>query len=867
MANIIDSLFLELGITGNFGKDAEKAISVTEDLKKTFGETEKASGKSEKALKAIDKELAKSEKQTKKNVKHAKDFGEAIKSLGKTIGALGAIVAAGTGLDSFAKDAAKLNISLDNLAKNVGTSRNALSNWSGAAELAGGSADGMLGTVKNLSSGLARFAVMGDDSILKFFSALNIMPMEVSGKMKDVNDLLFEMADKFSAMDRVKGFTLAQSMGIDEDTFNMLARGRNEVQELLDQQSKLYRSRQKDIETSYKLTKSTNMINQQFQAMKLMIGNAVAPVLLKISEIVEKFFNFLMEHEGLVQGFFIGLSGVLTAFLIPTLVKAAAAAVAFIAPFLPAILVVGGLAAAIGLLYDDYKTWAEGGDSLFDWGKFLKYFTDTEFSVENLKNAFADLVTGYKSWDEAVAAGKAWFEQKGFIKDGKVTVESLATGFKNLAKDIYEDALPALRRFGEIIEALLEGDFSKAIELVGLSADDVQKFAKDKGGIFGNMTSAGIEGGRGVFKAGSLLLDGEFQKAWDALAEANKKATEDTEKAIDAATDNVIRFFDIFSGHDPDSEASLTQMKKTGAIYNTEGAIGKPRVDVNGSAIGKQVENAITDEMNQLGMSEQEKAMFMATVSHESQDFTKLREVGGYKSVEQMQKAGIKQAINDPDGAAKAIAGGVDSQFEFMYGGRMGNDQKGDGAKYRGRGAIQITGKDNYKRIGQALGVDLVNNPELLETDPMLAAKASLVWWRMKKQDDSKFREAIQQGDFKGVTKGVNGGLNGYNDRLARLDRYRDPQNKSAQGYKFNPNQPIGGYAVANAVQSTETARNTMMSYAQPQNITNNQRTEVVINGGVNVQSSANTIAGTTADAALGIQQRFNVFAYNNGVG
>lgn len=854
MANIIDSLFLELGITGNFGKDAEKAISVTEDLKKTFGETEKATGKSEKALKVIDKELAKSEKQTKKNVKQAKDFGEAIKSLGKTIGALGAIVAAGTGLDSFAKDAAKLNISLDNLAKNVGTSRNALSNWSGAAELAGGSADGMLGTVKNLSSGLARFAVMGDDSILKFFSALNIMPMEVSGKMKDVNDLLFEMADKFSAMDRVKGFTLAQSMGIDEDTFNMLARGRNEVQELLDQQSKLYRSRQKDVETSYKLTKSTNMINQQFQAMKLMIGNAAAPALLKISEIVEKFFNFLMEHEGLVQGFFIGLSGVLTAFLIPTLVKAAAAAVAFIAPFLPAILVVGGLAAAIGLLYDDYKTWAEGGDSLFKWGKFIKYFTDTEFSVENLKNAFADLVTGYKSWDEAVAAGKAWFEQKGFIKDGKVTVESLATGFKNLAKDIYEDALPALRRFGEIIEALLEGDFSKAIELVGLSADDVQKFAKDKGGIFGNMASGGIEFGKGIFNAGSLLLDGEFNKALDTLSNSGEKAAVDIGKAIDAATDNAIRFFDIYSGHDPDSEASLTQMKKTGAIYNTEGAIGIPRVDENGNIINRQ--STLTGSAEMLAQA----------ISHGE---------GGYSSVNRGLVNGVNLGSYEEDLSKLTVD-------EILARNKLPTD---DPRRMNAVGRYQIinsTLRDLKKNMG--LSGNELFTPELQDKMFLELLPKSAKGYINGKHNDkisamtdvSKVWASVgvpvaMQGKHRMVQPGesyyAGDGGNKANAKSIQLVSSALDHNRNNQGYKLDLNQPIGGYAVANAVQSTETARNTMMSYAQPQNITNNQRTEVVINGGVNVQSSANTIAGTTADAALGIQQRFNVFAYNNGIG
>ncbi|OOF84633.1 hypothetical protein BKG93_06625 [Rodentibacter ratti] len=270
--------------------------------------------------------------------------------------------------------------------------------------------------------------------------------------------------------------------------------------------------------------------------------------------------------------------------------------------------------------------------------------------------------------------------------------------------------------------------------------------------------------------------------------------------------------------------------------------------------------------------------MFMATTAHESQDFTRLRERGGYKSVEQMQKAGIKRAINDPAGAAKAISEGVDAQFNFMYDGRMGNNQKGDGAKYRGRGAIQITGKDNYQRIGEALGVDLINNPELLETNPTLAAKASIAWWEMRKKEDKNFLAATQNGDFKKVTKAVNGGMNGWEDRLAKLNRYASRDLNAAQDNNqitannqahklINSNQPIAGSVVARAYDATEFVRNSMINQAQTKNINHNNKIDVVVNGGVNVQSSASTITGTTTDAMIGLNQGLNIMSFNNGLG
>ncbi len=90
---------------------------------------------------------------------------------------------------------------------------------------------------------------------------------------------------------------------------------------------------------------------------------------------------------------------------------------------------------------------------------------------------------------------------------------------------------------------------------------------------------------------------------------------------------------------------------------------------------------------------------------------------------------------------------------------RLGNTQKGDGFRYRGRGPIQITGRANYKTYGDLLGVDLVGNPDLAATPQYAFSTAGLFWKR------NGLNELADVQDFITITRRINGGLNGLADR------------------------------------------------------------------------------------------------------
>lgn len=101
----------------------------------------------------------------------------------------------------------------------------------------------------------------------------------------------------------------------------------------------------------------------------------------------------------------------------------------------------------------------------------------------------------------------------------------------------------------------------------------------------------------------------------------------------------------------------------------------------------------------------------------------------------------------------------------IVYGGRFGNNMNGDGWKYRGRGLKQITFKANYEECGKALGLNLVDSPDLLLQDKYAALSAGWFW---KANGCNQFADA---GDVNGLTRRINGGLNGLQDRIDRTKR------------------------------------------------------------------------------------------------
>ena len=115
----------------------------------------------------------------------------------------------------------------------------------------------------------------------------------------------------------------------------------------------------------------------------------------------------------------------------------------------------------------------------------------------------------------------------------------------------------------------------------------------------------------------------------------------------------------------------------------------------------------------------------------------------------------------------KEIASGA------AYEGRkdLGNTEEGDGMRFKGRGLIQITGRANYTQCGAALGLDLLAEPDLLEQTGNACRSAAWFW------QTRGLNELADDGEFKLITKRINGGYNGLEDRRAYYTRAKETLN------------------------------------------------------------------------------------------
>jgi len=201
-------------------------------------------------------------------------------------------------------------------------------------------------------------------------------------------------------------------------------------------------------------------------------------------------------------------------------------------------------------------------------------------------------------------------------------------------------------------------------------------------------------------------------------------------------------------GHAGDAEAKNKHQEKPVAVqqvkqqtpHQAKAPVAAPVKKVSPA----EAESTLKNVAMKSGLKGTELAQFMAQCQHETLNFTKMKEIGGSLDFKKY----------DPKHAPKKAKA-------------LGNTKAGDGSRYAGRGFIQLTGRDNYKRAGEALGLPLEQHPEMVE-NPMTAAKVAVWFWKNRVQAKVDYFN-----DTTAVTKVINPGLRGLDSRQSAFKDYK----------------------------------------------------------------------------------------------
>ncbi|WP_192456562.1 glycoside hydrolase family 19 protein [Musicola keenii] len=158
-------------------------------------------------------------------------------------------------------------------------------------------------------------------------------------------------------------------------------------------------------------------------------------------------------------------------------------------------------------------------------------------------------------------------------------------------------------------------------------------------------------------------------------------------------------------------------------------------------------------------------AHFIAQIAHESAELRARSENLNYSA------KGLRAVFGryfTTDQMAEQYARKPEAIANVVYANRLGNGatESGDGWAFRGRGLIQLTGRDNYRTCGEAIGQKLTDDPDLIGQKPEISVAVAIWFWNR-----NQLNVLADQDDLNAITRRINGGLNGLEDRKAYLEK------------------------------------------------------------------------------------------------
>ena len=364
-------------------------------------------------------------------------------------------------------------------------------------------------------------------------------------------------------------------------------------------------------------------------------------------------------------------------------------------------------------------------------------------------------------------------------------------------------------RFGKVSDLLsaswatVTDSLKKVSDKIGSSWDAaVEGMAEKWGKVTSKLESFWATISDSASKANDWIKEKTGIDIGGGIASASEAVSTAVGEATDAVSSAASNAWDFAKGAVSKATSAVGgAVSAVGDATGVTGAVNAVRRSAEYTANRSANKSALEEQMVSAGITDPvEQASFMAQMDHESAGFTRMEENLNYSPEQFLKVFGSRAGITTEQEAAAILSQGKEKQAEVMYGGEwgaknLGNTEKGDGFAFRGRGHTQLTGRSNYQQAGDALGIDLVNNPDMA-AEPETAAKIATWYW----QSRSGLSEAGKAGDVEATTRKINGGLNGLEDRKAKTAMYmQEYQTRSVPQVVSAPQPEPKGVAVAGA--------------------------------------------------------------------
>lgn len=435
-----------------FKSDAKEAADDIKKIDKSADAAEGGLSDMADAAKAAKKSMADVESQ-------ADDLAQSVVQMGKNLLAPAAILASIGALASAAIGRAAEIRELDQFSSKINSSIGDVDAFQRAVKGMGGETAGAVDSMVKLGEKINEAFADGGSAARKDFEAWGVAFTDAEGAALGASEGMLELAANLETVSQAEALARIKKLGIeDAATIDLLLQGRAAVEAKIDAEKRLGVVTEEQAAATRDYYAALGGLGNRMTSLGNGLVSTFIPAASAVINALSDAFDWMRENQQLVEGFFIGVAGVLTAMYLPAILSAAAATIVAIAPFLAVGAAIAAVAAAFALAYDDVRAFLDGQPSLI--GALAEQYEWFGAIVDGIGGVFTNLKTGgvaaldalAVAWDAVVAgADAAWTAISNFFGQ----FEPLASAAIGLVGDIVDlFAAVASEVRGGIIDAL-----------------------------------------------------------------------------------------------------------------------------------------------------------------------------------------------------------------------------------------------------------------------------------------------------------------------------------------------------------------------------------------------------------------------------